>query len=133
MPVQYSILAMQQKLFPHLREVQEAAERRLELIMDGLLAQNPGPDKATDQLGWVQHRNCLKAQAEEIIFSELIFAWKAARCSETQPLRHIRLSLCKIPGKGKPNNSPKPANTTTGIYHKERKRYESYRHCPPGG
>ena len=42
--------------------------------MDGLLAQNPGPDKATDQLGWVQHRNCLKAQAEEIIFSELFFA-----------------------------------------------------------
>ena len=73
-PTQYSILAMQQKLFPHLWEVQEAAERRLELIMDGLLAQNPGPDKAADQLGWVQHRNCLKAQAEEIIFSELIFA-----------------------------------------------------------
>ena len=42
--------------------------------MDGLLALNPGPDKAADQLGWVQHRNCLKAQAEEIIFSELIFA-----------------------------------------------------------
>ena len=59
---------------PHLWEVQEAAERRLELIMDGLLAQNPGPDKADDQLGWVQHRNSLKAQAEEIIFSELIFA-----------------------------------------------------------
>ena len=73
-PTQYSILAMQQKLFPHLWEVQEAAERRLEQIMDGLLAQNPGPDKAVDQLGWVQHRNCLKAQAEEIIFSELIFA-----------------------------------------------------------
>ena len=73
-PTQYSILAMQQKLFPHLWEVQEAAERRLEQIMDGLLAQNPGPDKAIDQLGWVQHRNCLKAQAEEIIFSELIFA-----------------------------------------------------------
>ena len=73
-PTQYSILAMQQKLFPHLWEVQESAERLLELIMDGLLAQNPGPDKAADQLGWVQHQNCLKAQAEEIIFSELIFA-----------------------------------------------------------
>ena len=73
-PIQYSLLAMQQKLFPHLWEVQEAAESRLEQIMDGLLAQNPGPDKAVDQLGWVQHRNCLKAQAEEIIFSELIFA-----------------------------------------------------------
>ena len=42
--------------------------------MDGLLALNPGPDKAADQLGWVQHRNFLKAKAEEIIFSELIFA-----------------------------------------------------------
>ena len=73
-PIQYSLLAMQQKLFPHLWEVQEAAERRLELIMCGLLAQDPGPDKVTDQLGWVQHRNCLKAQAEKIIFSELIFA-----------------------------------------------------------
>ena len=73
-PVQYSILGMQQKLVPHLWEVQEATEHRLEQIMDGLLAQNPGPDKAADQLGWVQHRNCLKAQAEEIIFSELIFA-----------------------------------------------------------
>ena len=73
-PMQYSLLTMQQKLFHHLWEVQEAAERRLEQIMDGLLAQNPGPDKATDQLGWVHHRNCLKAQAEEIIFSELIFA-----------------------------------------------------------
>ena len=73
-PVRYSLLAMQQKLFPRLWEVQEAAERRLELIIDGLLAQNPGPDKEIDQLGWVQYRNCLKAQAEEIIFSELIFA-----------------------------------------------------------
>lgn len=73
-PTQYSLLAMQLKLFPHLWEVQETAERRLEQIMDGLLAQHPGPDKAIDQLGWVQHRNCLKAQAEEIIFSELIFA-----------------------------------------------------------
>lgn len=69
--MQYSLLTMQQKLF---REVQEAAERRQGQIMDGLLAQNPGPDKATNQLGWVQHRNSLKAQAEEIIFSELIFA-----------------------------------------------------------
>ena len=51
--MQYSLLAMQQKLFPHLWEVQEAAERRLKQIMDGLLAQNPGPDKAVDQLGWV--------------------------------------------------------------------------------
>lgn len=45
----------------------------MEQIMDGLLRTNPTPDKAADHLGWVQHMNGLKAQAEEIIFSELIF------------------------------------------------------------
>ena len=49
-PIQYSLLAMQQKLFPHLWEVQEAVERRLELIMDGLLAQNPAPTKQLTSL-----------------------------------------------------------------------------------
>ena len=72
-PIEYSILAMEQKLFPHLWETQETAQRRAEQIMDGLLRTNPAPDKATDPLGWVQHMNSLKAQAEEIIFSELIF------------------------------------------------------------
>lgn len=31
------------------------------------------PDKATNQMGWVQHMNCLKAQAEEIVLDELIY------------------------------------------------------------
>lgn len=40
--------------------------------MADLLAQNPAPDKATQQLAWVAHMNSLKAQAEEIILQELI-------------------------------------------------------------
>lgn len=72
-PIEYSILAMEQTLFPHLWEIQETAGRRVEQIMDGLLRTNPAPDKAADQMGWVQHMNALKAQAKEIIFSELIF------------------------------------------------------------
>ena len=32
----------------------------------------PAPDKKTDQMGWVQHMNSLKAQAEEIVTAELI-------------------------------------------------------------
>ncbi len=71
-PIEYSILAMQQKLFPHLLEIQDTAERRIEQIMGELLMQNPAPDKATNQMEWVQHMNCLKAQAEEVVFSELI-------------------------------------------------------------
>ena len=73
-PTQYSILAMTQKLFPHLWEIQETAERRLSQMMAELLAQNPAPDKATDTMAWVQHMNSLKAQAEETIFAELIYS-----------------------------------------------------------
>ena len=63
-----------QKLFPHLWEIQETAERRLNQMMEELLAQNPAPDKATDPMAWVQHMNSLKAQAEETIFAELIYS-----------------------------------------------------------
>ena len=73
-PTQYSILAMTQKLFPHLWEIQETAERRLNQMMEELLAQNPAPDKATDPMAWVQHMNSLKEQAEETIFAELIYS-----------------------------------------------------------
>ena len=72
-PTQYSILAMTQKLYPHLWEIQETAERRLNQLMGELLELNPAPDKATDPMAWVQHMNSLKAQAEETIFAELIY------------------------------------------------------------
>jgi hypothetical protein len=39
-----------------------------------LLQRNPAPDKKAQQLAWVQHMNVVKAQAEEIIFAELIYA-----------------------------------------------------------
>lgn len=41
-------------------------------MMEELLKQNPEPDKKTNQMGWVQHMNMLKAQAEEVILTELI-------------------------------------------------------------
>ena len=40
--------------------------------MSEYLKQNPAPDKATDQMGWTQHMNSLKAQAEEVVKQELI-------------------------------------------------------------
>ena len=46
-PIQYSLLAMQQKLFPHLWEVQEAAERRLELIMARIVGTESGPRQSS--------------------------------------------------------------------------------------
>ena len=34
----------------------------------------PGPDKESRQMAWVQHMNSLKAQAEELVMTELIYS-----------------------------------------------------------
>ena len=39
-----------------------------------LLERNPAPDKEKKQMAWVQHMNSLKAQAEEMILTELIYS-----------------------------------------------------------
>ena len=72
-PLQYEMLCWKEEILPHLWEIQDTASRRIEQIMSDLLAQNPAPDKQTNQKGWVQHMNSLKAQAEEIVIRELIF------------------------------------------------------------
>ena len=35
---------------------------------------HPAPDKEKNQMAWVQHMNSLKAQAEEMILTELIYS-----------------------------------------------------------
>lgn len=72
-PILYNDLVLTEQLFPHLKEVSETAKTRMELMMEQLLKKYPAPDKATQQLAWVQHMNTLKAQAEEIICAELIY------------------------------------------------------------
>lgn len=52
-----------EQLFLHLYEVQEIAEKRVEVIMAGLLEKNSAPDKETDAMAWVRHMNMLKAMA----------------------------------------------------------------------
>ena len=71
-PMLFNDMVLTETLFSHLWEVQQTCEKRKELLMADLLAQNPAPDKATQQLAWVAHMNSLKAQAEEIILQELI-------------------------------------------------------------
>ncbi|MBD8932259.1 MAG: TnpV protein, partial [Ruminococcus sp.] len=51
---------------------QHGKHQRQEQMMEELLKQNLEPDKKTNQMGWVQHMNMLKAQAEEVILTELI-------------------------------------------------------------
>ena len=66
-------LVLTEQLFPHLYEVQEIAEKRVEVIMAGLLEENLAPDKETDTMNWVRHMNLLKAMAEEIVVREVIY------------------------------------------------------------
>lgn len=67
-------MILTETLFPHLWEIDETAHRRVKQIITDFLEKNPAPDKATQQLAWVQHMNSLKAQEEEIVNAELIFA-----------------------------------------------------------
>ncbi|WP_430733837.1 TnpV protein [Enterocloster clostridioformis] len=71
-PMLLNDLILSEQLFPHLQEIDETAHRRVEQLMTELLEKNPAPDKATQQMAWVQHMNSLKAQAEEIVTAELI-------------------------------------------------------------
>lgn len=68
----YNHLILTGKLFPHLWEIQNAATSRMEQMMNDLLKANPAPDKKANQMAWVQHMNALRAQAEEVILTELI-------------------------------------------------------------
>lgn len=65
-------MVLTETLFPHLWEVQQSCEKRMELLMAELVAKNPTPDKVTQQLAWA-HMNSLKAQAEELVILELIY------------------------------------------------------------
>ena len=72
-PMLFNDMVLTETLFPHLWEVQQTCEKRMDLLMAELLVKNPAPDKATQQFAWVAHMNVLKAQAEELVVSELIY------------------------------------------------------------
>ena len=73
-PVLYNSMLLNGSLYPHLMEVEQTAESRMQQTMAQLLKQNPAPDKEQNQMAWVQHMNSLKAQAEELVLTELIYS-----------------------------------------------------------
>ena len=73
-PVLYNTMLLNGSLYPHLMEVEQTAENRMQQTMTQLLKQNPAPDKEQSQMAWVQHMNSLKAQAEELVLTELIYS-----------------------------------------------------------
>ena len=75
-PVLWNQMILSETLFPHLREIEETANRRLEQMMPGLMESAGVTEdlKARDPMTWVGLMNNCKAQAEEVILRELIFS-----------------------------------------------------------
>ena len=73
-PILYNQLLMTEKLYPHLLEIDETANRRLEQMMPQLAEAAGATEalKAADPMQWVGLMNTCKAQAEEILMAELI-------------------------------------------------------------
>ena len=73
-PLIFNQLLLTEKLYPHLIEIDETAQSRLEQMMPQL-AKDAGATeqlKASDPMRWVGLMNTCKAQAEEILMAELI-------------------------------------------------------------
>ena len=75
-PILFNLFLLSGKLSAHLQEIDQTANRRLESFMAAQAkSQNlTEQTKAADPLAWVAQMNTLKAQAEEIILAELVYA-----------------------------------------------------------
>ena len=75
-PILWNQMILEEALFPHLLEIEQAAQSRLEQMMPKLASEAGATEalKASDPMKWVGLMNTCKAQAEEIILSELIYA-----------------------------------------------------------
>lgn len=72
---EYTIMLINGTLNAHLQELQETADNRVQRIINELKAKSDLIEdmKNTDMLYWVGTMNLIKAQAEGIVFSELIY------------------------------------------------------------
>lgn len=72
---EYTILFIDKKLNKHLKEVQETAQTRVNELLEQLKAKSDLTEdmKNTDPLYWIGTMNTIKAQAEEIVYNELIY------------------------------------------------------------
>ena len=73
--VEYTIMFMNGTLNKHLKEIQETAQKRIDIIIEELKQPNNLTEeiKNTNQLYWVSMMNNFKNTAEEIILNELIY------------------------------------------------------------
>ena len=62
-------------LWPHLHEIEEAAQSRIDLMLPKLAAEAGATEelKAADPMKWTGLINSCKAQAEEVVLNEFIY------------------------------------------------------------
>lgn len=74
-PVIFSELLLSGKLYPHLLEIDEACEERMELlVMQMARCEGVTEDlKTSDQMEWVRRMNSIRSRAEEIVLRELVY------------------------------------------------------------
>lgn len=72
--IKYAIFSIGDEVYPHLLEIDETAQSRLEQMMPQLAKEAGATEelKASDPMKWVGLMNTCKAQAEEILMAELI-------------------------------------------------------------
>ena len=78
-PVIFSELLLSGKLYPHLLEIDEACEGRMELLVFQMAKREGVTEalKAADQMEWVRRMNSIRSRAEEIVLHELIYTEEA--------------------------------------------------------
>ena len=74
-PVLWNRLILTGTLYEHLHEIETAAQSRIDLMLPKLAAEAGATEelKSTDPLKWTGLMNNCKAQAEEVVLSELIY------------------------------------------------------------
>ena len=87
-PVIYSELLLTEKLYPHLREIDEACEVRMELLVLQMAKQEGVTEvlKTADQMAWIGKMNSIRNRAEEIVLHELIYTEEAENADTCRSL-----------------------------------------------
>ena len=78
-PVIFSELLLSGKLYPHLLEIDEACEGRMELLVLQMAKREGVTEqlKTADQMEWVRCMNNIRSRAEEIVLRELVYTEEA--------------------------------------------------------
>ena len=75
-PVLWNQMILSETLYPHLREIEAAANSRMDRMIPALAKAAGATEdlKASDPMRWTGLMNACKAQAEETILAELIYS-----------------------------------------------------------